>query len=122
MLIETITLEVNDSTTARNVASLLQIERLDNSSSTRIFWTVDGNIVTFYLNSNSALSTIEQWQTALYRFVADLDLDTTTRESVELRINNLKNWGITYRDSVVTTPITTIQQWDRETASARLID
>ncbi len=122
MLIETITVEVNDSTTARNIASLLQIERLDNSSSTRIYWTVNGNIVTFYLNSNSALSTIEQWQTALYRFVADLDLDPTTRESVELHINNLKNWWITYRDSVVTTPITTIQQWDRETASARLID
>lgn len=122
MLIETITVEVSDTTTARNVASLLQIERLDNSSSTKIYGTVNGNIVTFYLNTNGALSTIEQWQTASYRFVADLDLDSNSRESIELRINNLKNWWITYRDSGVTTPITTIQQWDRQTTSTRLMD
>lgn len=120
--IETITVTVNDSTTARNVASLLQIERVDNGSNTKIYWTVNGNIVTFSLTSNSTLSTIDQWQTVLYRFVADLDLDPTTRESVELEINNLKNWWITYRDATTNASIETIQQRDRVTASARITD
>lgn len=122
IILDQITVTVNDATTARNVASLLQIERLDNWSSTSIYGTVNGNTVTFSLNSHNILSTLQQWQNALYRFVADLQLDPSIRESIELMLPNLKSWWITYHSKDSNTLITTIQQRDRITSSARIVD
>lgn len=122
IIIDHITVTVNDATTARNIASILKIERLDNWSNVSLYGTANGNTVTFTINTNSTLSTLQQWQKALYRFVANIQLDPAIHESIELMILNLKNWWITYHSKDSTTPITTIQQWDRETASARLID
>ena len=122
IIIDQITVTVNDSTTARNVASLLQIERIDNGSNETVFGAVNGNTVTFTLNTNSDLSTLQQWQNAVYRFVATLSLDPSVRESIELTINNLKNGWVVYHSKETPTAITTIQQRDRITTSARIID
>jgi hypothetical protein len=117
----TLTVQVADNTTARQLANNLRLERLDNRSTNSIQGTVQGNTVTFQL-ANLGDNTIEQGNDAIFRFFANIPLDNNTRESVQLRITNLKNGGLTYRLDGTNESITTIQQSAWEIFGPQIID
>lgn len=83
---------VRDNTTARQVANNLRVARIDSSSSstTSIGGIVEGNTVSFYLDT-LPYHTIEQGQNAYFRFTTSTNVDNYGRESVQLSIENLKN-------------------------------
>jgi hypothetical protein len=119
--LQTLTVQVTDNTTARQVANNLRLERLDLQSTNSIQGTVQGNTVTFQL-ANLGNNTIEQGNDAIFRFFANIPLNNNANESVQLRITNLKNGALTYRLDGTNESITTIQQAQWEVFGPQITD
>jgi len=121
-VLNTLTVVVNDNTRAGDVAQRLRLQRIDTNSST-IAGSVNGNTVTFYLNQlGSSREYIDAGDTAVFRITADINLDSSRSESVQLRIINLQNGGITYHSSDDTSTIDLTQQWESEISSEYIRD
>jgi len=123
LILDTIKIEVYDNTSARQLAYNLRMYRLDDQSNNAIAWTVQGSTVTFSLWSAWMSNLIQQGQSAIFRFTANLSLDNNVGESVQLTIRDLKNGWITYHHLQWTNEtITTVQQRNWEIFGQRVSD
>lgn len=108
LILDQLSVWVQDNTTAKTVANNLFLERLDTADG-KIYGNNNNSTVTFSLNEE-----IQEQQTAIFRIGSTITLDSNTREQVQVALKNLKTGWILYHPIGSNQQLATIKQYARE--------